>query len=125
MAVQGNLEKHHAIEVVTWLNLATKQGKWWFHVPNERKCNPYHGYQLKLQGVHSGVSDFVFLRPANGYNFLVTELKANKKRKPTQEQLDFIESVKLEGGWGEVLYGAKEAIKYIAEFYGLPTLGFI
>ena len=46
-----------------------------FHTANERKAKVQEHARLKLQGVLSGVSDWIILIPRKGFHGLVIELK--------------------------------------------------
>ena len=118
MARVANEEDKHQIAIAQWLAYKAPD-MCWFHPANEGLRSPAMGAWLKKKGMRPGVSDFIFLQAANGYHFLVIELKATKAKKPTAYQLEFIAHVKRAGGWGEVCYGSDETIKFIEKFYGL------
>ena len=113
-------EAWHAMKLTNWLRSVTGSGRWWFKVTNEGKRTPANGAQMIREGLRAGVADYIFLRPSKGYHFLAIELKPDKTKKPTQEQLAFIEEVKAEGGFGLVCYGVEEAITFISDFYNFP-----
>jgi hypothetical protein len=87
-------------------------------IPNGGKRNVKEAARLKAQGVKSGVSDLFLALPANGFCGLWIELKAPKTAtapagKPTQAQIDWLDSMATVGYCAQLCYGwtaAKESI---------------
>lgn len=68
-----------------------------FAVPNGGSRNKVEAYNLKRQGVRSGVSDLIFLHPTNEYSFHCIEFKSSIGRQ-SKEQKEFQQVVELMGG---------------------------
>lgn len=100
--------------VVRHLVLRGSPGVVWFHPPNGGYRRPVEAKILNGLGVKAGVSDLIFLHQGR---FFALELKADKGR-TTPAQREFIESVKLAGGSGEVAHGLDNALK-VLENWGL------
>lgn len=92
-----------------------------FHVPNERKASVQAQMRLNNAGVKSGVSDYIILQPAGGYNFAVIELKRNdwSKSRLSTEQKAFLLSAQKKGGFAAVAYGCDAAITAVYTYLGL------
>ncbi len=95
---------------------------------NEGKRTPLQGFNLKLMGLRSGVSDIFLYYPSNGFHGLFLEVKKNKKYAPSEmrtptwlAQLKFMEQVKSVGYAAEFCYGWEEGAKII-ESYLLSSL---
>jgi hypothetical protein len=93
-------------------------GLLWFHVPNGahvhgRRGRVQGGIQ-KSMGVLAGVSDIIALHQGKLY---ALELKAPGGR-PTELQLEFIDAVKANGGYGVVADSLNEAL-LVLEGWGL------
>ncbi len=86
-------------------------GLLWWHTPNGQhiagKKGRMHGGILKAMGVRAGVSDICAL---HGGKFFALELKAPGGR-PTEEQLEFIDGVREQGGFTCVAEGIDEALR--------------
>lgn len=93
-------------------------GKLLFSVPNGMWIGGKNPYALmnkfKAEGLQPGVSDILYLQPRGEYNCLAIEMKALDKRNQadavSDDQREFLEAVNAAGGYGEVCYGADEAI---------------
>ena len=89
-----------------------------FHVANEGAFSPQHRDSLTRSGVRSGVSDYAILhRTLEGHPFALIELKRSRKRDSSisKEQVDFLLSRELQGGFCCIAYGAT-ASKAIVEW---------
>jgi hypothetical protein len=82
------------ITVAEHLRLMATPGTWFLSIPNERKCSPAMGKQLKDMGLLPGAADLLIFRFQADPIWL--ELKA-KDGKPSVEQLAFRDLVKSAG----------------------------
>lgn len=67
-----------------------------FHVANERKAKVQEHAKLKLQGVLSGVSDWIILIPRQGYHALIIELKRAGEN-ANEDQIKFLNGATEQG----------------------------
>ena len=93
-----------------------------FHVPNEGKRSPVMGSMLKRAGLKSGVPDLI-LPVARRYNEedlhgLFIELK-NGNKKPTLNQVWWLEHLADQGYYACVCTSADAAIYILAEYLGI------
>ena len=91
-----------------------------FHVANEGAFSPQHRDSLTRSGVRKGVSDYVILhRTLQGHPFALIELKRSRKRDSSisKEQVDFLLSRELQGGFCCVAYGKNSAIAIVEWLY--------
>lgn len=86
-----------------------------YHIPNERKCTPVQGKQLKLQGVRSGVPDLHLPVARNGFHSLYIEMKAENGR-PSDAQKWWLEELERQGCQCAVCYGWEEAVRVLEEY---------
>ncbi len=56
------------------------------HVPNGGSRNKIEAYNMKLQGVVSGVADLLLLTPRKGFGCLCIEMKADKGRQSENQK---------------------------------------
>jgi hypothetical protein len=72
-----------------------------------------------------GVSDILYLQPRGEYSCLAIEMKALDRRNDTDavtpEQSRFLQAVNAAGGWGEVCYGADEAIRIFETYMNMEA----
>jgi hypothetical protein len=90
-----------------------------FHIPNQRQTSPQHGVMLKRMGVKRGVADLFFPRGNQHFKGMFLEMKTSTG-KPTKEQIQFLNDMRLENYFCIISYGAQEAIETIKAFYALP-----
>ena len=103
------------IELVRLMNLLVKPNIVWFHVANQRNSKPYHGALLKRMGVKAGVPDLVFIAPGGLVYFMELKVKGSYA---SPEQKAFLESLKLLGCRGEIVYSVDEAL-LLLKMWGL------
>ena len=89
-----------------------------FSVPNGGSRHKLEAYNLKLQGLKSGVSDITLQVARGGYNGLWIELKVGKN-KTTKNQDKFLETMREQGYFAVVCYGSLEAIDTILDYLHL------
>lgn len=90
-----------------------------FHVPNGGKREKREAVALKKEGVKAGVPDLVFPVAKGGYFGLYIELKVGKN-KPTENQLKWIEQLRIQNYFVVVCYGWREAADTIENYLGQP-----
>lgn len=93
-------------------------------IGNEGKRSPRQGYAMKRKGMRKGASDLLIAYPTKTHAGLWVEMKAidprtGKYRKPTKEQIEFINDMKELGYDGCVANGADDAIN-ITKNYLIP-----
>lgn len=109
-------ESNEQIVIMDWLRLQYPNlVKYTMHIGNERKSSYFAGYIMKRMGVLKGASDLFIAWPCNGFHGLFLELKT-KKRKPTAEQLAFIDRMNNVGYFAKVCYGADDGISTIQNY---------
>jgi len=86
-----------------------------YHAANEGKRSQAAGANLKRQGMKPGVSDICLPYAASGYNNLYIELKVGSN-KPTDAQIEFINTINEIGGKALVVYEADNAIDVIVAY---------
>ncbi len=88
----------------------------WCHVANERKTSKIAGLRLKKKGVKSGVPDVLIFEPNDDYSGLAIELKI-KPNKPTDNQKEWLESLKEKGWYTEVCYSLDDVRSLIKKYF--------
>lgn len=90
-----------------------------YHVPNGGKRNTAEAAHLKRQGVKAGVPDLCLPVPRGNYHGLYTEMKA-KSNQPTEEQIQWLESLSAQGYKTAVCWGYEAARSVIESYLQLP-----
>ena len=88
-----------------------------YHIPNGGSRNQLEAANLKRQGVKAGVPDLCLPVPKEGYHGLYIEMKYGKN-KPTDNQEEWLESLRQYGYKTAVCYGADEARETIKQYIG-------
>lgn len=102
-------EQRAVVEYLDWLKVP------YYHVPNERKCSPQQGAQLKRLGVKAGVPDICIPVPMGGYHALYIEMKS-KTGRASMPQRQWIRTLRRYGNYADICYGADEAIALISHY---------
>jgi len=111
--------------LVNWLNYHPVLKDFFCKNNNEGKRTPRQGYDLKLQGLRTGVSDLFIYHPSSTGKFpgLWLEIKRNKTYSKSERstptwiaQEKFIETVKSVGFAGEFCYGFADGVKIIEAY---------
>ncbi len=89
-----------------------------FAVPNGGARNAVTGRHLKQEGVKRGVPDLWLPVARCGYHGLVSELKASAKRRPSPEQVRWLNDLKAQGWLALLCVGAVEAKRIISGYLG-------
>ena len=89
-----------------------------FHVPNERKCTPQQGRQLKLAGTRSGVPDLLLPVPKGQYHGLFIELKTLTGG-TSANQSWWIGELNAQGYYATVCHGWESAARTIEWYLSL------
>lgn len=100
-----------------------------FAVPNGMWLGGKNPYALmnkfKAEGLKPGTSDIIYLQARGEYSCLAIEMKAQDKRNSadavTPEQSAFLADVNESGGWGEVCYGADEALSILEKYMSMEA----
>jgi hypothetical protein len=105
------------LTIFDWVRLM-KLDKFIWHTANERKTSPQAGALLKRMGQKAGVSDITIARASKGFHGAFIEVKVGKNR-PTELQLEFLDTMTKEGYFAKVCIGVDETIYTIKEYLGL------
>lgn len=89
------------------------------HIPNEGKRSPRAGAELKRMGLKKGFPDLQLLVPNKEYYGLFIELKADKTKRLTKEQKQWLEKLNEYGYKAVRCNGSEEAIDTIKEYLGI------
>jgi hypothetical protein len=100
-----------------------------FSVPNGMWAGGQNKWALinkfKKEGMKTGVADVLYLQPRGDYSCLAIEMKATDQRNNADavspEQSRFLASINAAGGWGEVCYGAEEAIRIFETYMSMEA----
>jgi len=100
-----------------------------FAVPNGMWLGGKNPYALmnkfKSEGLKPGTADIIYLQARGEYSCLAIEMKAQDKRNSADavsaEQSAFLADVNASGGWGEVCYGAEEALSVLATYMSMEA----
>lgn len=86
------------------------------HVPNEGKRSPFERFKFKYLGGVSGVPDILIFRKNRSYSGLAIELKVGYN-KPTQNQKDVLERLKMAGWCAEWSNSYDQVIELIDKYF--------
>ena len=86
-----------------------------YHVPNERRCTPQQGKQLKLMGVRSGVPDLCLPVAKDGFHGLFIEMKT-QGGKVSENQRCWIENLTAQGFQTAVCYSWEDAVQILENY---------
>lgn len=87
-----------------------------FHITNEGKRSKRTGAELKRMGLKRGIPDICLPVPNKEYNGLWIELKADKTKRLTKEQKEWLEKLNRYGYKALRCNGADEAIETIKDY---------
>lgn len=109
-------EKQEHLAFMDWVRLNPRVSQCLIHIANEYDGGIRRGYQRKLMGVKSGVSDFLLVIPSRGYHGLFLELKRLSGGRVTETQKSWLTLVQSLGYAGEVCYGCSDAISKVEAY---------
>ena len=89
------------------------------HTVNEGKRSPRVGAELKRMGMKRGFPDISLLVPNKKYHGLFIELKADKTKRLTREQKEWLDNLNKYGYKAVRCNGSEEAIQVIKEYLGI------
>ena len=89
------------------------------HTVNEGKRTPRMGAELKRMGMKRGFPDISLLVPNKKYHGLFIELKADKTKRLTKEQKEWLEKLNKYGYKAVRCNGSEEAIQVIKDYIGV------
>ena len=87
-----------------------------YHIPNGGYRRAFEAKMLKAQGVKSGVPDLCLPVARGGHHGLYIELKADKTKKPTENQKKWLASLTEQGYKAIVCCGWEEAVEQLKEY---------
>lgn len=90
-----------------------------FHIVNEGKRSARTGAELKRMGMKKGVPDICLPVPRGQFHGLWIELKADRTKKATKEQREWLIKLSEQGYKAVLCYGADDAVKVIKEYLNL------
>lgn len=90
-----------------------------FHIVNEGKRSKRTGAELKRMGMKKGIPDICLPVPKGAYYGLWIELKADKTKKATKEQKEWLIKLTEQGYKAVICYGADDAVTVIKEYLNL------
>lgn len=119
-AVQASEHQEQAalFEWAAWHTERVPALRLMYAVPNGGKRDKATAARLKAEGVKAGVPDICLPIARNGYHGFYIELKVGTN-KPTKEQLQWLDALRLEGYMVDVSYGWIEAAHKIIRYLGL------
>jgi hypothetical protein len=115
-------EEIEQIALFRWAEYAQAQYeelKLMYHVPNEGKRSAITGARMKQAGLKAGVPDVCLPTAHGGYIGLYIEMKV-KPNKPTENQKQWLRSLRGAGHFTAICYSWEEAKDLIEEYLSLP-----
>ena len=94
-----------------------------YAIPNAAKRSWRLAMRMKSEGLKAGIPDTCLPIPRSVWHGAYCELKVGKN-KPTPEQTHWLEALSRQGYATCVAYGAREAIRFYAEYLGLDIKEF-
>lgn len=121
--MKTNDETHSQIILVNWIKRILGKDIWkaTHHSPNGGVRGIVEASQFKLMGVRPGFPDLVTYIKNEKYNGLVVELKV-KKRKPTQDQLWWLQTLRNCGFKVYYCNGVKDAQNVYLQYFKSRTI---
>lgn len=92
-----------------------------FHIVNEGKRSRFNGAELREAGLKKGVPDLCLPCARGAYHALYIEMKKDRTCSPTADQVSWITTLKSQGNFAIVCYGAAEAIRVLQEYISLEA----
>lgn len=119
-------EHQEQAAVVAWVDLQAKVHPSLglhlrFATPNGARRSIWEAAQKKTEGMHRGVPDLCFPVARNGHHGLWIEMKRRKGGVLSPEQREYLDALDAFGHFAVVCRGADEAIRVIAEYFGLEV----
>ena len=110
-------ERDEQIKLFQWIKLNPKIKPFALYIPNDGKRSPQLGAIYKRMGLRPGTSDIFIAMPnkTKTHHGLWIELKWGKN-KATPAQLEFINDMRSQGYYAEVVWGADDAIQLIKDY---------
>lgn len=118
-----HIESEHQQALFQWATLAAggiPELKLMYHVPNGGKRDHAEAACLNAEGVKPGVPDIVLPVARGRYHGLYIELKA-AGGKPTENQIEWLNSLSGQGYHAVICYGWTAARTVIEEYLRLPA----
>ena len=119
--IPSEAAEHRAL--VKWMSYHQIVRDYYCKMNNEGKRTAVQGFNLKLMGLRSGVSDLFVYYPSNGFHGLFLEIKRNKKYTPSEmstptwlAQEKFMKQVKSVGYAAEFCYGFDEGKRIVEQY---------
>lgn len=116
--MKNQYEASEQIKLFRWAEFATSKYpclSLLHHIPNGGSRDKREAYNLKLQGVKSGVPDICLPVPSSKYHGLYIEMKYGKN-KPTDNQICWLTSLCKNGYYTAVCYTWEDARKTIENY---------
>ncbi|HBI91177.1 MAG TPA: VRR-NUC domain-containing protein [Terrisporobacter glycolicus] len=123
--MKNNLESSHQktiIEWCEWQKAKYPELDMIFHITNEGKRSKTMGAELKRMGLKRGIPDICLPVPNEKYNGLWIELKADKTKRLSNEQKEWLEKLNSYGYKAVRCNGADEAIQVIKDYLNIKTI---
>lgn len=92
-----------------------------YHIVNEGKRSKFNGAELRAAGLKKGVPDLCLPCARGAYHALYIEMKKDETCSASEEQKQWIETLKRQGNYGVVCYGAGQAIRVLQEYISLEA----
>ena len=117
--MRNNLEATHQkiiFEWAEWNKNKHPELDMMFHICNEGKRNARYGAELKRQGLKKGLPDIALLVPNKTFLALFIELKADKNKRLSKEQKEWLDKLNSYGYKAVRCNGSEEAIQVIKDY---------
>lgn len=92
--------------------------EWMYHIPNGGSRHRLEAYNLKKQGVKSGVPDICLPVARGEYHGLYIELKAHNNT-PTENQKKWLAGLKKNGYYSVICWGWEQAAEAIKQYLSI------
>lgn len=108
-------ESQLQIECVNWFR-QNYPNKIIYAIPNGGSRNVIEAVKMKREGILKGIPDLCIPESSNGFNSLYIEMKFGKN-KPSKEQIEVFQELRLKGNFVQVCWTKKEFIECIRNYF--------
>ncbi|CEQ26693.1 VRR-NUC domain-containing protein [[Clostridium] sordellii] len=115
-------EEQEQIAIMDWCRWQERHHpelKMIFHIVNEGQRSPRFGVILQKMGMKKGIPDICLPVPNKQFHGLYIELKADKTKRISKEQKEWLEKLSIHGYKAVRANGAEEAIGVIKEYLNI------